>query len=43
MAGGLIFALAHDFRFACPDKLFFQLNEVDMGVKFSPGMNAIVK
>ncbi len=41
-AGGGMFALTHDFRVMRADRGFFCLPEVDLGMPFAPGMNALI-
>jgi len=41
-AAGAMFALAHDDRVMRADRGFFCLPEVDLGLPFTPGMNALI-
>jgi enoyl-CoA hydratase/carnithine racemase len=41
-AGGGMFALTHDFRVMRADRGYFCLPEVDLGMPFAPGMNALI-
>jgi Delta3-Delta2-enoyl-CoA isomerase len=41
-AAGAMFALAHDLRVMRADRGFFCLPEVDIGIPFTPGMNALI-
>jgi len=43
IAGGLMFAMAHDYRFMPNNNDWICLNEVDMGFALLPGMNAVVQ
>jgi enoyl-CoA hydratase/carnithine racemase len=42
-AGGGMLALAHDFAVMRTDRGFFCLPEVDLGMSFTPGMNALIQ
>ena len=41
-AGGGMMALAHDFRVMRSDRGYFCLPEADIGLPFTPGMNALI-
>ncbi|MES9606800.1 MULTISPECIES: enoyl-CoA hydratase-related protein [Actinomadura] len=41
-AGGGMLALAHDFAVMRTDRGYFCLPEVDLGMSFTPGMNALI-
>ncbi|MEU6751186.1 enoyl-CoA hydratase-related protein [Spirillospora sp. NPDC046719] len=41
-AGGGMLALAHDFAVMRSDRGYFCLPEVDLGMTFTPGMNALI-
>eukprot|EP00249_Psilotum_nudum_P004421 c17946_g1_i1 orf=165-893(+) len=43
VAGGCMLALAHDYRFMQSDKGFIFLNEVEIKLPLTPGMNALIK
>ena len=42
-AGGAMLALAHDFAVMRTDRGYFCLPEVDLGMAFTPGMNALIR
>ncbi|MDL4820028.1 enoyl-CoA hydratase/isomerase family protein [Actinomadura opuntiae] len=42
-AGGGMLALAHDFAVMRTDRGYFCLPEVDLGMSFTPGMNALIE
>ncbi|RKP23473.1 enoyl-CoA hydratase/isomerase [Syncephalis pseudoplumigaleata] len=42
-AGGLMFAMAHDYRVMRSDRGFLCLNEIDMPAPLTPGMLAVVR
>ncbi len=41
-AGGAMFALTHDFRVMRADRGYFCLPEIDLGMPFAPGMQAMI-
>jgi enoyl-CoA hydratase/carnithine racemase len=42
-AGGFMLALAHDYRVMRRDRGFLCMNEIELGMTLTPGMNAIIK
>ncbi|TDB86585.1 enoyl-CoA hydratase/isomerase family protein [Actinomadura sp. KC216] len=42
-AGGAMLALAHDFAVMRTDRGYFCLPEVDLGMSFTPGMDALIR
>ncbi len=42
-AAGAMLALCHDFRVMREDRGFFCMPEVDLGIPFSPGMDALIR
>ncbi|MGH3241316.1 MAG: enoyl-CoA hydratase-related protein [Spirillospora sp.] len=42
-AGGAMLALAHDFAVMRDDRGYFCLPEVDLGMSFTPGMDALIR
>lgn len=42
-AGGAMLTLAHDYRVMRDDRGYFCLPEVDLGLGFTPGMNALIQ
>jgi len=42
-AGGCLFALAHDIRVANNEKGFMCMNEIDLGMPFTPGLMAVLR
>mmetsp|Transcript_12234 Transcript_12234/g.14042 ORF Transcript_12234/g.14042 Transcript_12234/m.14042 type:complete len:254 (-) Transcript_12234:159-920(-) len=43
IAGGFMLAMVHDFRIMRNDLGFLTLNEIDIGMTITPGMNAVVQ
>jgi len=43
IAGGLMLAMAHDFRIMRSDFGHVAMNEIDLGIPITPGMNAVVQ
>lgn len=42
IAGGALFALAHDYRIMRADRGYMSLPSVDIGIPFTPGMSALI-
>ena len=42
-AGGCMLALAHDYRVMRSDRGFMCMNEIELGMSLTPGMNAFIK
>ena len=43
IAGGCMLAMCHDFRIMREDMGYVTMNEIDLGIPITPGMNAVVQ